>query len=171
MADKTCENHSSSVADPACPNYPCGMCGTCNDCVRIIKSDPSYAPPIDSFFGQYRFLSNFWLAEVELDGEKYKSVEHAYVAAKTLDLDKRKEIASVDKPGDVKKLGKKLILRDDWDSVKLGIMKDLVRQKFTKEPLKSKYHRLTSLIFRYCIVFLTTFLTNRYKCNQWIITD
>lgn len=37
---------------------------------------------IKGFFGEYRFLSNFWPAKVFLDGEEYPSVENAYQAAK-----------------------------------------------------------------------------------------
>lgn len=40
---------------------------------------------IDRFSGEYRFLSNFYLAEVELDGEVYPTVEHAFQAAKSPD--------------------------------------------------------------------------------------
>lgn len=86
--------------------------------------------PIRSFMGPYRFLSNFWLAEVSLDGVVYPSVEHAYVAAKTLDLGVRAAIAEVDTPGKVKRMGRKLVLRDDWEDVKLQVMEDLLRQKF-----------------------------------------
>lgn len=32
---------------------------------------------IGPFRGKYRFLSNFWLVPVKLDGEIYPSVEHA----------------------------------------------------------------------------------------------
>ena len=44
---------------------------------------------INEFQGDYRFLSNFHPAEVEMDGIKYPSVEHAYQAAKSLDKDER----------------------------------------------------------------------------------
>lgn len=39
---------------------------------------------IDSFSGNYRFLSNFWPCVVTLDDQQYTSTEHAYQAAKTL---------------------------------------------------------------------------------------
>ena len=90
---------------------------------------------IDSFKGENRFLSNFWPAEVELDGMLFPTVEHAYVAAKTLDPEKRAEIRLVNTPGQVKRLGRTLDLRADWDEVKLGIMEGLVRQKFQHPEL------------------------------------
>lgn len=93
---------------------------------------------IDSFQGDYRFLSNFWYAKVVLDGVDYRSVEHAYMSAKTLDQSLRNQIRSFDKPGDVKRFCRTITLREDWEEVKFGVMLDLVRQKFYIEPLKSK---------------------------------
>src|SRR5207247_1025063 len=44
----------------------------------ISASRPAPPAGIDSFSGPYRFLSNFWPAEVEFEGIAYPSVEHAY---------------------------------------------------------------------------------------------
>ena len=85
---------------------------------------------IKEFQKEYRWLSNFWFCRVQLDGEWYNSVEHAYVAAKTLDLEERKSIQKIENPGVAKRLGRKLTIRPDWDRVKLSIMESLVRQKF-----------------------------------------
>ena len=41
---------------------------------------------IDSFSGEYDFLSNFYSQEITYDGIKYPTNEHAFQAAKTLDL-------------------------------------------------------------------------------------
>lgn len=86
--------------------------------------------PITSFFGDYRFLSNFWPCKVTLDGISYRSVEHAYVAAKSLDPFMRMGIAAVPEASQVKRFGRKLILRPDWDEVRLPIMENLIDQKF-----------------------------------------
>lgn len=97
-------------------------------------------PPINDFHGVYRFLSNFWPAAVMLDSVTYPSVEHAYVAAKTLDMTMREVVRTTDSPGAVKRLGRlrSFELRPDWDAVKLTIMADLVRQKFAHPELRSK---------------------------------
>jgi len=92
---------------------------------------------IDSFQGPHRFLSNFWPAVVMLDGVEYPTVEHAYVAAKTLDPSARAQVAAIETPGAVKRFGRSLKLREDWDDVKLGIMSDLLRQKFTHPELRA----------------------------------
>ncbi len=86
---------------------------------------------IKEFQGEHRFLSNFWPAEVELDGIKYPTIEHAYQAAKTLDEERRKVIQAQTTPGEAKRAGRKVKIRPDWEDVKIGIMLDLVRQKFT----------------------------------------
>ena len=40
---------------------------------------------VTEFQGEYRFLSNFWPAQVVFEGVTYPTSEHAYQAAKTLD--------------------------------------------------------------------------------------
>lgn len=92
---------------------------------------------IDDFSGKHRFLSNFYPCQVVLDDELYSSVEHAYVAAKTIDLAVRELVRACPTPGQVKRLGRKLALRPDWETVKLGVMEELVRQKFTDPTLKA----------------------------------
>jgi ribA/ribD-fused uncharacterized protein len=87
---------------------------------------------IDSFQGEYRFLSNFWPAVVEYEGITYPSIEHAYQAAKTLDRNERRRIAAIVEPGDAKRAGRALPnQRKDWEQVKLRVMEDCVRYKFT----------------------------------------
>jgi len=85
---------------------------------------------IKEFQGEYRFLSNFWPCRVYYEGKKYPSVEHAYQAAKTLDLKKRAMIRKQITPGKAKRFGKTLVLRSDWDEKKLEIMEFMVADKF-----------------------------------------
>lgn len=92
---------------------------------------------IDSFFGEYRYLSNFYPCEVELDGERYASVEHAYQAAKVTDPRLRQEIAAQPTPGLAKRFMTLRPVRDDWDEIRMPTMRALLRQKFEYEPLRS----------------------------------
>lgn len=85
---------------------------------------------IDSFSGEYHFLSNFSQAEVWLDGMSYRNTEAAYQAAKTFDIRQRRQIQLAATPNDAKRLGRKTTLRSDWEDVKLDIMYRVVRQKF-----------------------------------------
>lgn len=87
--------------------------------------------PIASFTADYRFLSNFWPASVQLDGCWYPSVEHAYQAAKTDIESHRKAIRAAATASMAKSMGKYVPLRAGWNDLRLKIMEDLVRQKFT----------------------------------------
>ncbi len=90
---------------------------------------------IDSFQGDNRFLSNFWPVPIVFEGVMYNSVEHAYVAAKSLDPEFRQRIAASVKPGEAKRLGRGVSLRPDWEDVKLVLMEGFLRQKFAEPNL------------------------------------
>ena len=80
---------------------------------------------ITSFDGNYAWLSNFYPCFVTFEGIIYKSVEHAYQAAKTLNIYEREEIWAAKNPGRAKRLGQKAALRSDWDDVKVDIMRNI----------------------------------------------
>lgn len=109
-----------------------------------LESCTLFANMILKFDGEHRFLSNFWPAQVVLDGERYASVEAAYQAGKTLDEGFRQQVrdcgedsAAVKKLG--KKVGKSVRLRPSWsDEFKLKLMNELVRQKFAQPALKAQ---------------------------------
>lgn len=86
---------------------------------------------IKGFFGKYHFLSNFELGEVVFEGIKYPSSENAYQAAKSLDIDVRKQFTNIS-PNESKKLGRKISMRQDWESVKYSVMFQIVLDKFTR---------------------------------------
>ncbi|HNC59253.1 MAG TPA: NADAR family protein [Leptospiraceae bacterium] len=86
---------------------------------------------INAFKDEYRFLSNFYPCVVEFEGIEYPSTENAYQAAKTLNVIDRQLIAGL-KAGEAKRMGRKVEIRKDWDSVKLQIMESLLRQKFSQ---------------------------------------
>ena len=92
---------------------------------------------IERFAGQYRFLSNFYPCNVILDGVSYPSTVNAYQAAKTLDLHER-WLFKVYTAVQAKRAGKKLKLRSDWESVKLGVMLDLLRKKFAHGAIRDQ---------------------------------
>lgn len=93
---------------------------------------------IDAFFGEYRFLSNFWPASVEHDGIRYSSVEHAFQAAKTLDMDERRRVAALPTAKEAKQAGRHLVLRGDWETARLDVMLELVRRKFRHVDLRER---------------------------------
>lgn len=85
---------------------------------------------ITSFSGDNRFLSNMVLVPIWYEGVWYKSVEHAYQAAKSEDKEYRETIRNANSPRDAKKLGQVVPLRNGWGDIKYSIMKELVLQKF-----------------------------------------
>ena len=88
---------------------------------------------IKGFFGPYRFLSNFHLCPVQFEGIVYPANENAYMAAKCKVHAQRvvfKDIA----PKEAKSEGRKVLLREDWEEVKLNIMYELNKQKFEWHP-------------------------------------
>lgn len=95
-------------------------------------------PKIDSFDGDYRFLSNFYKASVVLDGSVYETVEHAYQAAKTLDPSERVKVRRCSSPGRAKKAGRQLSIRKDWEEKKLDTMRQLVLAKFLRSRKLAK---------------------------------
>ncbi|WP_036746146.1 MULTISPECIES: NADAR family protein [Parachlamydia] len=86
---------------------------------------------VSCFMGEFYFLSNFYPAKVEFEGITYPSVEHAYQSAKTLDISIRKQIAVLFTPLRAKNAGRGLTIRNDWDQIKLEVMEQCVRYKFT----------------------------------------
>ena len=82
---------------------------------------------IDKFSGEYRWLSNFWIH----DTYKNLSVEHHYQAAKTTNIHDWFYIMAQDTPGKAKRIGKEITVRQDWDMVKLILMEQFIRDKFT----------------------------------------
>lgn len=86
---------------------------------------------IAEFQGEYRWLSNFWPCHIRMRGIVYPSVENAYQAAKTDDLQLRVAFERCS-AAEAKRLGKLLVLRDGWDAMKLQVMYELVRMKFSR---------------------------------------
>lgn len=83
---------------------------------------------------EFRFLSNFYPAAVNYEDIVYATSEHAYQAAKTLDINQRHNIAMLETPGKAKKYGKTVRLRPAWDDIKISIMKEIVESKFQQNP-------------------------------------
>lgn len=86
---------------------------------------------IDRFSGRYEFLSNFSRSKVFYDGYSYPSVEHAFQAAKTTDIDIRERMRLLKTPGEAKRFGREVSLRRDWEDIKVDVMGQLLQGKFS----------------------------------------
>ena len=85
---------------------------------------------IYGFFDEYRFLSNFHVCNVVLDGLQFASSEAAYMACKTDDRELKYKLALMENPSDAKKFGRELDLRIDWDELKTYHMTRVLFAKF-----------------------------------------
>jgi ribA/ribD-fused uncharacterized protein len=97
---------------------------------------------IDHFAYEYDFLSNFYPVPVMFDGMNFASVEHAYQAAKTTDPEKRLIFTSGFNPNlhpaQAKKIGRNLNIREDWEKIKVSVMRELLFKKFAIGELREK---------------------------------
>lgn len=95
---------------------------------------------IDSFRGEYFFLSNFYEIPVTYDGITYENNEAAFQAQKVAPR-KTKKVLSDERlafchlnPSEAKKFGRKIPLRKDWEAIKVKVMEDIVLAKFSQHP-------------------------------------
>ena len=88
---------------------------------------------IDHFRGEFDWLSNFFTCQVEFEGMNFSNVEAAFQAAKCLDLKERERFFGLS-GGQSKKLGRRVELRSDWEDVKIDIMRQVLKSKFTQNP-------------------------------------
>lgn len=112
------------------------------------------------YFGRDRerfgFLSHFYPAPIDLDGEVWQTVEHHYQAQKSLDPNYLQAIREAATPGTAKRLAavgdvpsgslpnyvrakswfitNSALPRPDWEEVKLDIMRRADFAKFTQHP-------------------------------------
>ena len=86
---------------------------------------------IDTFRGDYFFLSNFYEAPVIFDGIRYCNNEAAFQAQKCINVEDRKAFSTMN-PSEAKKAGRKVILRSDWEIVKVDLMYKIVKAKFAQ---------------------------------------
>ena len=86
---------------------------------------------IDSFRGQYFFLSNFCEVPVIYDGITYLNNEAAFQAQKTINKEERIDFSMLN-PSQAKRMGRRVSLRPDWEEVKFDIMYEICKAKFTQ---------------------------------------
>lgn len=103
-----------------CPGQP-DSDGVCTSCGAVTE-----------FIGKHACLSNFWEEPMAWRwGWKVPTLEHAFQASKTSSIGWQRCIVEAETPALAKKLGRQCPLRGDWDTVKFGVMEELLRRKFT----------------------------------------
>jgi ribA/ribD-fused uncharacterized protein len=88
---------------------------------------------IDSFDGEYRFLSNFYPSTLHINGYTFYTVEAAFQACKSEDPKDWTRFQYLN-ASQAKKEGRKLNLRPDWNDVRISVMRELLQIKFSMKP-------------------------------------
>jgi ribA/ribD-fused uncharacterized protein len=86
---------------------------------------------IESFSGDYAFLSNFYRTEVEYQGDIYQSAQAAFQASKVLSPEIRSEFTSLSAAEATLK-GDKIAPSIEWEQNKQVIMYKILKNKFSK---------------------------------------
>ncbi len=81
---------------------------------------------IGPFRGEWRFLSNFW----QEPRRRMLTNEHFYQAAKALNVRDRALIMRAPTPGEAKRIGSQIKIREDWKEICDTVMLAGVRTKF-----------------------------------------
>ena len=84
---------------------------------------------IESFHGEYRWLSNFHPSAVRMAGLVFPTVENAYQASKCADVRQFADFVNIT-PGKAKRLGNKVDKAYGWNAKKVAVMRFLLEQKF-----------------------------------------
>lgn len=108
---------------------------------------PQPSPPIHfySVGDNYGEFSNFAPYPVVLGGKTWPTTEHYFQAQKFLDEGRREAIRRAKTPNLAAKLGRDRgsPLRPDWEAVKVDIMREAVRAKFSQHETLAELLLLT----------------------------
>lgn len=78
----------------------------------------------------YGYMSNYKKAPIYLFNNWFKWVESAYQFCKTTDPEEQLLILNAKTNNEARLLGQKVILRSDWNDIKISVMKECVLAKF-----------------------------------------
>ena len=95
-------------------------------------------PVIDIFREKYEFLSNFFPARLIYNELEFYNAEAAYQAAKCADSEDKLQFVYL-YGNEAKKLGRQISVREDWEEVKIQVMREVLFAKFTQNPQLAKY--------------------------------
>ncbi len=85
---------------------------------------------INDFHGKHFFLSNFYESKFYYDGHEWKSVEHAFQAAKCVKKEDYIAILNAKTPGEAKRIGRTVQMVEDWDNIRCHVMHECLLMKF-----------------------------------------
>ena len=102
---------------------------------------------IDDFKApEHAFLSNMYPCLIRWEGLLFKCSEAAYMAAKCSDPAERQRFVGLD-GYKAKRQGRMVVLRRDWNAVRVAIMGDILRLKFPSD-MRDANSPLTDMLLR-----------------------
>lgn len=104
----------------------------------IERAAPTSAVIAD-FRGPFSWLSNFSPSTLWWEGISYPTAEHAFQAGKTVDMNRRQQIAAAETPSEAKRIGWSFIPRAGWrDRVRHEVMREVLAAKFAAPSLAAQ---------------------------------
>lgn len=88
---------------------------------------------INLFRDEYEFLSNFYPCQIEYCGIYYQNAEAAFQAQKCQSEEEKLSFCGLT-AAKAKRRGRQVLLRPDWETVKIGLMEEIVHEKFIQNP-------------------------------------
>ena len=98
-------------------------------------------PDVINFYSStksYFEFSNFYESPFTLDSKEWKTVEHYFQAQKSGNEKVQEQIRNLTTPKEAKDRGREVLLRNDWDTVKIEIMTKACRAKFNQNATLKK---------------------------------
>lgn len=103
---------------------------------------------IYDFRGEYAWLSNFYPSHIVYGVYAFPTVEHAFQYTKQATDNGRAAVMWIPSgptfhdrrmttPGEAKRAARRHPMRADWETIKIGVMHDLLRLKFCDPGLRS----------------------------------
>lgn len=81
---------------------------------------------------EHGYCSNFYRSPISIGGKTYLTVEHFYQASKTPILEEQEMIRNLPTPSEAKLAGYHVTLRRDWNDMRVDVMLESLRAKFTQ---------------------------------------
>ena len=101
---------------------------------------PEHRPPTRdvAFSGDRFFLSNFYPHPFLFNGATYATAEHAFQAAKCVDVGEAVRVRQAPSPASAKQIGRRVQLRADWNEVRVDVMRSVLAAKFSDPDLRTR---------------------------------
>lgn len=91
---------------------------------------------ITHFRNEWAALSNFYPSVIVTLGRQYQTVEHLFQAFKAQSNSDHEMIRLAQTPGQAKRLGRNVLMKENWNDIRVDVMKVAVHAKFSIPRLR-----------------------------------